>query len=70
MCLCIDDMNTSIHDVYHYMARLSKMQLLDLPAELVIVIVEQVVRVLGLERALIEIYQQSASIGRVSHTTL
>lgn len=39
-------------ELYHYMAILSKMQLLDLPAELVIVIVEQVVRVLGLERAL------------------
>lgn len=39
-------------EVYHYMAILWKMQLLDLPAELVIVIVEQVVRVLGLERAL------------------
>lgn len=31
---------------------LSKMQLLDLPAELGIIIVEQIVRVLGLERAL------------------
>lgn len=34
------------------MAILSKMQLLDLPAELVNAIVEQVVRVVGLERAL------------------
>lgn len=31
---------------------LSKMQLLDLPGELGIIIVEQIVRVLGLERAL------------------